>query len=175
MDIGDNETIRMAKKMVVLRTSTKHNNMWIRQLDMKEKEFCDLTGLIGIEEIKKEICEEKSMERWARRCTNFFTRNVKRMLFGRIDNMVWSGSEKEVSRWGKRNKVSDEITEKEIEEIESLTGSEKRSFDRTPFSRQNAHRPFGGVPRFAEISGTRCPHQKPIEDPAKASQRQEFN
>ena len=53
----------------------------------------------------------------ARRCTNFFTKKVKRMLYDEIDNMVWSGSEIEVSRWCKRNKVYDEITEKEIEEI----------------------------------------------------------
>ena len=31
--------------------------------------------------------------------------------------MVWSGDEKEIARWCKRNKVYDEITEKEIEEI----------------------------------------------------------
>ena len=31
--------------------------------------------------------------------------------------MVWSGSEKEITRWCKTNKVNDEITDKEIEEI----------------------------------------------------------
>ena len=116
-DVGDIETIRMAERMVVLRVSTKHINLWIRQLNMKKNDVCELAGLIGLEEIKKEICEEKSMERWARRCTNFFTKKVKRMLYEEIDNMVWSGSEIEVSRWCKRNKVYDEIKENENEEI----------------------------------------------------------
>ena len=39
------------------------------------------------------------------------------MLFEEIDNMVWSGKEKEISRWCTVNKVYDEITDKEIEEI----------------------------------------------------------
>ena len=34
-----------------------------------------------------------------------------------IDNMAWSGAEKEISRWCQQNKVFDEITEAEIEEI----------------------------------------------------------
>ena len=67
--------------------------------------------------IKKEICKEKSMERGARRCNNF-SKKAKRMLFGRIDNTVWSDG-KEDSRWCKPNKVYDEITEKEIEEIQN--------------------------------------------------------
>ena len=39
------------------------------------------------------------------------------MMFEGIDNMVWSESESEVARWCKRNKVFDDITETEIEEI----------------------------------------------------------
>ena len=39
------------------------------------------------------------------------------MLFGEIDNMVWSGREKEITSWCEMNKVYDEITENEIEEI----------------------------------------------------------
>ena len=39
------------------------------------------------------------------------------MLFEEIDNMVWSGGEKGVSRWCELNKVYDEITEAEIGEI----------------------------------------------------------
>ena len=39
------------------------------------------------------------------------------MLFEEIDNTVWSGNEEEISGWCKRNKVFDEITEEEIEEI----------------------------------------------------------
>ena len=48
---------------------------------------------------------------------NFFPKKVKRMLFEEIDNMVWSGNEKEITGWCSRNKVYDEITENEIEEI----------------------------------------------------------
>ena len=39
------------------------------------------------------------------------------MLFEETDNMVCSGPEKEITKWCKTNKVFDEITEKEIEEI----------------------------------------------------------
>ena len=39
------------------------------------------------------------------------------MLFVEIDNMVWSGSESEITKWCSKNKVYDEITEEEIEEI----------------------------------------------------------
>ena len=96
IEVGDQETIRMAERMVVLRISTKHINMWIRQLEMKRKEICELAVLMGLQDVKKEISEEKSLERWARRCSNFFTKKVKRMLFGETDNMVWSGCEKDV-------------------------------------------------------------------------------
>ena len=64
-----------------------------------------------------EIEKEKSLEKWAKRCTHHFTKKVKRMLFEEIDNMVWSGGEKEIAQWCKLNKVYDEITEEEIEEI----------------------------------------------------------
>ena len=93
----DEETARMTERMVVLRIATKHINLWARQLEMKRREICELAGLIGLQEVKKEISEEKSMERWARRCSNFFTKKVKRMLFEEIDNMVWSGNEKEIT------------------------------------------------------------------------------
>lgn len=116
-EVGDHETTRMAERMVVLRISTKHINLWMRQLEMKRKEICELVGLIGLHEVKKEISEEKSMERWARRCSNLFTKKVKRMLFEEIDNMVWSGNEDEITGWCNRNTVYDEIAEKEIEEI----------------------------------------------------------
>ena len=39
------------------------------------------------------------------------------MIYAEIDNMVWNGSEKEIGEWCKRNKVFDEITGEEIEEI----------------------------------------------------------
>ena len=75
-----------------------------------------------LDEIRKEIEKEKSLERWAKRCTHHFTKKVKRRLFEEIDNMVWSGDEKEIAQWCKRNKVLDEITDAEIEEI--LTGED---------------------------------------------------
>ena len=39
------------------------------------------------------------------------------MLYEGIDNMIWGGSETTIVRWCERNKVFDEITEAEIEEI----------------------------------------------------------
>ena len=107
----------MVERTVVLRVATKHINLRIRNLEMKQKEMCELAGLMRLEEIKKEIAKEKSLERWARRCTHHFTKKVKRVLFEEIDNMVWSGHEEELSRWCKQNKVYDEITDDEIDEI----------------------------------------------------------
>ena len=84
---------------------------------MKRKEISELAGLIGFDEVKKEIEAEKNLEKWAKRCTNHFTRREKRMLFGEIDNIVWSGKEGLITEWSKKNKVYDEITEDEIEEL----------------------------------------------------------
>ena len=113
----DQEIIRDAERMVILRVSTKHINLWIRQLEMKRTEMCNLAGLLMLDGVKKEIEKEKSLERWARRCTNHFTKKMKRMLHEEIDNMVWSGQEKDISHWCMKNKVFDEITETEIEDI----------------------------------------------------------
>ena len=113
----DEETTRMVERMVVLRVATKHINIWIRQLEMKRREMSELAGLMELEEVKDEIQKEKSLEKWARRFTNHFTKKVKRTLFEVIDNMVWCGTEKEISQWCMMNKVYDEITEDEIEEI----------------------------------------------------------
>ena len=55
----DEETTRMTERMVVLRVATKHNNIWIRQLEMKRKEICELAGLMKFEEIKNEIVKRK--------------------------------------------------------------------------------------------------------------------
>ena len=51
----EEETIRMVEKTVLLRLSTKHINLWVRQLDMKRKEICELAELMGFEEVKEEI------------------------------------------------------------------------------------------------------------------------
>ena len=117
VEVLDQEIARDVERMVILRVSTTHINLLIRQLEMKRKEICELAGLIGLDGIKKEIEAEKSLERWAKRCTNHFTRRVKRMIFGEIDNFVWSVEEGATSRWCKKNKVYDEITEEEIDEL----------------------------------------------------------
>ena len=113
----DDETAMMVKRLMVVRISTKHINLWMRQLEMKRLEICEQAGLMKSETIKQEIQKEKSLERWAKRCTNHFAKKVKGMLFGEIDNMVWSGNESEITKWYNDNKVYDEITENEIEEI----------------------------------------------------------
>ena len=87
------------ERMVVLRVATKHINLWIRQLEMKRQEMIELAGLMELEEVKSEIQKEKSIEKWAGRCTHHFTKKTKRLLFEEIDNMVWSGTEKEISQW----------------------------------------------------------------------------
>ena len=113
----DEETTRMMKRMVVLRIATKHINLWMRQLEMKRKEMSELAVLMKLDEIKEEIEREKNLEVWAKRCSNHFTKKVKRMLYEEIDNKVCCGGEDEISSWCQRNKVYDEITEEEIEEM----------------------------------------------------------
>ena len=113
----DEETSRMTERLAILRIATKHINLWTRQLEMKRREVIKLAELMKLEGVKKEIMNEKSLERWARRYSYHFAKKVKRMLFEEIDNMVWSGAEREMTEWCKNNKVYDEITEKEIEEI----------------------------------------------------------
>ena len=99
----DEGTTKMILRLVVLRVSTKHINIWIRQLEIKRREICELAGMIAVEEIKKEIETERNLERWAKRCTNHFTKKTKRMLHEENDNMVWSGTEKEISLWCRAN------------------------------------------------------------------------
>ena len=67
--------------------------------------------------VMEEIETEKCLERWAWKCTNHFTKKMKRLLYEKIDNNAWNGNEKEVARLCKRNKVFDEITEEEIQEL----------------------------------------------------------
>ena len=58
----EEETIRMVEKTVLLRLSTKHINLWVRQLEMMRKDICELTGLMGFEEVKEEIEKDSSNE-----------------------------------------------------------------------------------------------------------------
>ena len=80
MDDLDDETIRMTEMMVVLRVATKHNNLWMRQLEMKRKEISKQAGLLSMEEVKNEVENEKNLERWAKRCSIFFAKKVKSAL-----------------------------------------------------------------------------------------------
>ena len=117
VEVLDTETAGMVERLVVLRISTKHINLWMRQLEMKRKERQEQAGLMGLENVKSEIEKEKNMERWAKRCTTHFTKKTKRMLYEEIDNFIWSGKEIGITNWCMRNKVNDEITEDEIQEI----------------------------------------------------------
>ena len=65
---------------------------------MKRKEMSELAGMIGLEEVQEEIAREKALEAWAKRCTHHFTKKVKRKLFEEIDNVVWRGDYKKVTR-----------------------------------------------------------------------------
>ena len=57
---------------------------------MKKKEIGELAALIGLEDVKEENKKEKDMERWARRGTNHFTKNVESVVRGnRQHGLVW--------------------------------------------------------------------------------------
>ena len=47
------------------------------------------------------------------------------MFYEAIDNLVWTGCEDLISQWCKRNKVCDQITDAEIEEIWKREGPDK--------------------------------------------------
>ena len=72
---------------------------------------------MGFEEVREKIEKEKTLQKWVRRESNHFPRKTKRVIFEITDNMVWSGDEKAILEWCRRNKVYDEITDEEIEEI----------------------------------------------------------
>ena len=102
----DEETTRMVERIVVLKMSTKHINLWIRQLEIKRDEMRELAGLMKFEGVKIEIAREKHLDAWAKRCSHHFTKKVKRTMFEEIDNMVWSGREKDITSWCKRKKFT---------------------------------------------------------------------
>ena len=60
VDTLEEETARMIERVVVLRISTKHINLWMRQLEMKRNEVSQLSGLMGFGEVEKEIETEES-------------------------------------------------------------------------------------------------------------------
>ena len=99
MDVLDQETIREVERMGTVRVSTKHINLWMRQLEVKRKEIRELAGLLKLDAIKDEIEKEKSLESWAKTTTNHFTKKAERMLFEENDNFVWSGKEGDITCW----------------------------------------------------------------------------
>ena len=85
----DRETERNIERMAVLRVSPKHINLWIGQLEMKKKEVGELAGMMGFDEVKKEIETEKNLEKWAKRCINHFTKKAKRCCLKKYT--TWCG------------------------------------------------------------------------------------
>ena len=59
VEVLDQETARDVEWMIILRVSTKHNNLWIRLLEMKRKEFGELAGLLRFYGVKKEIQQKR--------------------------------------------------------------------------------------------------------------------
>ena len=53
VDVLEQETTRHVERMIILRISTKHINLWIRQLEMKRTEMCNLAGLLMLDVVKK--------------------------------------------------------------------------------------------------------------------------
>ena len=85
--LDQKKTVRHVERIVILGISTKHINLWIRQLELKRMETCHLAGLMGFDLVKNEIEMEKCLERRAKRTTNHFTKKTKRMLCQEIDIM----------------------------------------------------------------------------------------
>ena len=55
------ETTRMVERIVLMRISTKHINLWMRQLEMKRKAIGELAGPLKLDHIKKEVETVKSL------------------------------------------------------------------------------------------------------------------
>ena len=54
IDVLDGETIKNIERLVLLRTSTKRINLWMRQLEMKRNEMCELAEMLEFVEIKRD-------------------------------------------------------------------------------------------------------------------------
>ena len=61
LDFLDEETALMTKRMGVIRISTKHINLWMRQLEMKRKAIGELAGPLKLDHIKQEVETVKSL------------------------------------------------------------------------------------------------------------------
>ena len=55
VDVLDDETVKNIERIVILRTSTKHINLWMRQLETKRNDIREFAELLKVDEIKKEI------------------------------------------------------------------------------------------------------------------------
>ena len=55
VDVLNKETTMKVERMVVLRLSTKHINLWTRKLETKRNEIRELPEALRVDEIKKEI------------------------------------------------------------------------------------------------------------------------
>ena len=84
---------------------------------MKRKGIGELARLLKLDQIKKDVETVKSLESLLKRTANYFTKKSKRMLFEEVDNTVWNGSDNDITRWCQKNKVYDQISVEEIEEI----------------------------------------------------------
>ena len=62
VEMLDEETTRMVERIVAVRLSTKHINLWTRQLEMKRRQIGELAGLIGFDAVKTGVAKEKSLE-----------------------------------------------------------------------------------------------------------------
>ena len=93
------KTIQMAKRLIVTRVSTKHINLWMRQLEMKRNEVGELAELFGFDVVKDDVERAKSLEKWAKRSTHRFTTKTKKLLFEDNDNIVWSDCESVFTVW----------------------------------------------------------------------------
>ena len=93
VDVVDEEAARMVERIIFLRISTKHINLWMRQLEMKRREIGELAGLIGFDGVKTEVEKEKNLEAWGKRYTHLFNKKSKRLPFEETDNMVWNCGE----------------------------------------------------------------------------------
>ena len=97
MENMDEETTRIAKRMVVIRISTKHINLWMRQLDLKRKEICELAELMGLEWIRNEIATEKCLENGQRERATTSPRRRGECCSRR--STTWSGVGKKRKSW----------------------------------------------------------------------------
>ena len=67
VDVLDKETTLTVERMVVLRLSTKHINLWTHQLETKRNEIRELAEQLMVDVIKKENGKESSLETWGKK------------------------------------------------------------------------------------------------------------